>query len=182
MQCAPDSQNRGRDTLQTSRRIIFASHFQDDSSSTGRLSGCDGTGKGNSMRLRFIPIWASLTLLAAAVGTSAQSAPTVSHRGSKDQPPLRQVSIAIDPRSTGEAQSLLIVKGFGNSCPNVSIVRDESEAEYVVFAGESDPWRGLLLHYYITVYDRQGKMVFATDKHTGKNASEAACRFINTQK
>jgi hypothetical protein len=73
------------------------------------------------------------------------------------------------------------VKGFGNSCPNVSIVRNESEAEYVVLASESDPWRGLLLHYFITVYDKQGKMVFATDKHTGKNASEAACRFINAQ-
>jgi hypothetical protein len=122
------------------------------------------------MKLRFITIWAALALLVGAVGTSAQSAPP------------RQVKVAIDPRSEGEAQSVLIAKGFGNSCPNVSIVRDESEAEYVVLASESDPWRGLLLHYFITVYDKQGKMVFATDKHTAKNASEAACRFINAQK
>jgi hypothetical protein len=134
------------------------------------------------MRLRFIPIWAALALLAGAVGTSAQSTSTADARKSKDQPPPRQVKVAIDPRSAGEAQSVLIVKGFGNSCPNVSIVRDESEAEYIVLASESDPWRGLLLHYFITVYDKQGKMVFATDKHTGKNASEAACRFINAQK
>ena len=134
------------------------------------------------MRLRFIPIWAALALLAAAVGTSAQSTSTADARKSKDQPPPRQVKVAIDPRSTGEAQSLLIVKGFGNSCPNVSIVRDESEAEYVVLASESDPWRGFLLHYYITVYDKQGKLVFATDKNHGKSASEAACRFINAQK
>jgi hypothetical protein len=133
------------------------------------------------MRLRFIPIWAALALLAGAVGTSAQSTSTAAARESKDQPPPRQVKVAIDPRSAGEAQSVLIVKGFGNSCPNVSIVRNESEAEYVVLASESDPWRGLLLHYFITVYDKQGKMVFATDKHTGKNASEAACRFINAQ-
>ena len=116
------------------------------------------------MRLRFIPIWAALALLAGAVGTSAQSTSTADARKSKDQPSPRQVKVAIDPRSTGEAQSLLIVKGFGNSCPNVSIVRDESEAEYVVLASESDPWRGFLLHYYITVYDKQGKLVFATDK------------------
>jgi hypothetical protein len=122
-----------------------------------------------------------LALLAGAVGTSAQSTSTAAARESKDQPPPRQVKVAIDPRSAGEAQSVLIVKGFGNSCPNVSIVRNESEAEYVVLASESDPWRGLLLHYFITVYDKQGKMVFATDKHTGKNASEAACRFINAQ-
>ena len=133
------------------------------------------------MRLRFIPIWAALALLAGAVGTSAQSTSTAAARESKDQPPPRQVKVAIDPRSAGEAQSVLIVKGFGNSCPNVSIVRNESEAEYVVLASESDPWRGMLLHYFITVYDKQGKMVFATDKHTGKNASEAACRFINAQ-
>jgi hypothetical protein len=133
------------------------------------------------MRLRFIPIWAALALLAGAVGTSAQSTSTAAARESKDQPPPRQVKVAIDPRSAGDAQSVLIVKGFGNSCPNVSIVRNESEAEYVVLASESDPWRGLLLHYFITVYDKQGKMVFATDKHTGKNASEAACRFINAQ-
>jgi hypothetical protein len=122
------------------------------------------------MKLLFIPIWAALALLAGAVGVLAQSAPA------------RQVKVAIDPRSAGEAQSALIVKGFGNSCPNVSIIRDESEAEYVVLASESDPWRGLLLHYFITVYDKQGKMVFATDKHTGKKASEAACQFINAQK
>jgi hypothetical protein len=133
------------------------------------------------MRLRFINIWAVLALLAGALGTSAQSTSTADARKSKDQPPPRQVKVAIDPRSAGEAQSVLIVKGFGNSCPNVSIVRDESEAEFVVLASESDPWRGLLLHYFITVYDKQGKMVFATDKHTGKNASEAACRFINAQ-
>jgi hypothetical protein len=102
--------------------------------------------------------------------------------GSQAPSSLPQVKIAIDPRSDGEAQSVLIVKGFGNSCPNVSIIRDESEAEYLVFATEGDVRHELLLHYFITVYDKQGKMVFATDKHTAKNASEAACRFINGQK
>jgi hypothetical protein len=134
------------------------------------------------MRLRFIPIWAALALLAGAVGTLAQSTSTAAARESKDQPPPRQVKVAIDPRSAGEAQSVLIVKGFGNSCPNVSIVRNESEAEYVVLASESDPWRGLLLHYFITVYDKQGKVVFAADKHDGKNAIKAFCRFFDTQK
>jgi hypothetical protein len=126
--------------------------------------------------------WAALALLAGAVGTSAQSTSTADARKSKDQPPPRQVNVAIDPRSEGEAQSALIVKGFGTSCPNVSIIRDESKAEYVILASESNPWRGLLLHYFITVYDKQGKVVFATDKHHGKNASEAACQFINAQK
>ena len=101
------------------------------------------------MRLRFTPIWAALALLAGAAGTSAQSTSTAAARESKDQPPPHQVYVAIDPQSAGATEQL--VKGFGNSCPNVSIVRDESEAEYVVLASESDPWRGFLLHYYITV-------------------------------
>jgi hypothetical protein len=54
------------------------------------------------MRLRFIPIWAALALLAGAVGTSAQSTSTAAARESKDQPPTGQVKVAIDPRSSGE--------------------------------------------------------------------------------
>ena len=127
-------------------------------------------------------LFRSLALLAGAVGTSAQSTSTAAARESKVQPPPRQVNVAIDPRSSGEAEAHLVVDGFGKFCPNVSIIRDESKAEYVILASESNPWRGLLLHYYITVYDKQGKVVFATDKHHGKNASEAVCGFINAQK
>ena len=134
------------------------------------------------MRLRFIPIWAALALLAGAVGTSAQSTSTAAAGNSKDQPSPRQVKVVIDPRSSEGMERALLTNGFRDVCPNVSIVRDESEAEYVVLASESDPWRGFLLHYYITVYDKQGKLVFATDKNHGKSASEAACRFINAQK
>ena len=161
--------------------MISVSHSQEGSFCAGISPGRRGTGKSKVMRQRFIIIWATLALLAGAVGTSAQSTSTADARKSKDQPPPRQVNVAIDPRSEGEAQSELIVKGFGNSCPNVSIIRDESKAEYVILASESNPWRGLLLHYYITVYDKQGKVVFATDKHHDKNASEAVCRFINAQ-
>jgi hypothetical protein len=107
--------------------------------------------------------------LAGALGVSAQSASP------------RQVKVAIDPRSEGEAEGYLL-KSFGKLCPNISVVRDESEAEYVLLASDSDPQRGLLLHYYIAVYDKQGKVVFATDKHSDKNATKAVCRFINGQK
>ena len=133
------------------------------------------------MRLRFIPIWAALALLAGAVGTSAQSTSTTDARKGKDQPSPRQVKVAIDPRSTGEAQSLLIVKGFGNSCPNVSIVRDESEAEYVILASLCDHGCGWLIHFYITVYDKQGKVVFVTDKVHSEKSTKEVCRFINAQ-
>jgi hypothetical protein len=129
------------------------------------------------MRLGFIPIWAAMAMLAGAVGTSAQSISTVAARESKDQPPPRQVKVAIDPRSSEGMERALITNGFRDVCPNVSIIRDESEAEYVIFASGACP--GFLCHYYITLYDKQGRVVFTTDKHDGKNAIKAFCRFFN---
>ena len=132
------------------------------------------------MRLRFIPIWAALALLAGAVGTSAQSTSATDARKSKDQPPPPQVKVAIDPRSAGATEQ--IVKGFGNSCPNVSIVRDESEAKYVIVASVCAAGCGWLTHFYITVYDKQGNVAFTTDKVDSERSTKAVCRFINAQK
>ena len=132
------------------------------------------------MRLGFIPIWAALALLAGAVGTSAQSTSTAAAGNSKDQPPLRQLYVAIDPQSAGATEQL--VKGFGNSCPNVSIVRDESEAKYVIVASVCAAGCGWLTHFYITVYDKQGKVAFATDNVDSERSTKAACRFFNAQK
>jgi hypothetical protein len=120
------------------------------------------------MKPRFIPIWAALTLLAGAVGTSAQS--TSPH----------QVKVVIDPRSSEGMERALLTNGVRDVCPNVSIVRDESKAEYVIFASGACP--GFLCHYYITVSDKQEKVVFTTDKHAAKNAIKAFCQFFNDQK
>jgi hypothetical protein len=132
------------------------------------------------MRLRFVTIWATLALLAGAVGTSAQPASTAAARNGEYQPPPRQVEVAIDPRSSEGMERALITNGFRGVCPNVSIIRDESEAEYVIFASGACP--GFLCHYYITLYDKLGKVVFTTDKHDGKNAIKAFCQFMNGQK
>ena len=105
-----------------------------------------------------------LALLAGTVGVSAQ----------------HQVNVAIDPRSSGETEAELLSPGFRSSCPSVSIVRDESKAEYVVLASQASG--GFFLHYYITVYAGQGKVVFSTDKHLAKNAVKAFCQFMNGQK
>ncbi len=118
------------------------------------------------MRARFLGACVTLALLAGVVGTSAQ----------------HQVKVAIDPRSSGETEAELLAIGFHNSCPNVSIIRDESEAEYVVLASQANS--GFFIHYYITVYDKQGqgKVVFAADKHLAKNTIKAFCKFIDAQK
>ena len=135
------------------------------------------------MRPRFIPTWAALALLVMVAGAWAQSAPatpTADARKTKDQPPPSEVQVAIDPRSSGGMEAMLLTNGFRSVCPNVSIIRDEPEAEYVVFASGACP--GFLCHWYITLYDKQGKVVFAADKHTGKNAINAFCQFMNAQK
>jgi len=146
--------------------IISASHFQDDWSSAGSRPADLGPEKGKVMRLRFIPIWQ----------------PWRCWRGlweHRHSPPLRRMPEKAKinhPHARSRSQSTRDLRGkrisfnrerFGNSCPNVSIVRDESEAEYVVLAANPTvAW--VLLHYYITVYDKQGKLVFATDKNTAK--------------
>ena len=132
------------------------------------------------MRIRFVTIWVALALMAAAVGTSAQSTSSAPARESKDQPPSDQVKVAIDPRSSGGMEAELLTNGFRNVCPNVSIIRDESVAEYVIFASGACP--GFLCHYYITLYDKLGKVVFTTDKHDAKNSIKAFCQFFNAQK
>lgn len=134
------------------------------------------------MKLRFNPIWVALALLAGALGTSALSTSTADAREGKGQPSPRQVQVAIDSRSSGETEAELLAPGFRNSCPSVSIIRDESKAEYVVLASQASG--GFFLHYYITAYDKlgQGKVAFAADKHLAKNAIKAFCQFINAQK
>ena len=132
------------------------------------------------MRAKFLGPCVALAVLAGAVGTSAQSTSAAAARASKDQPLPRQLKVAIDPRSSGGMEAMLLTNGFRNVCPNVSIIRDEPEAEYVVFASGACP--GFLCHWYITLYDKQGNVVFATDKHEGKNAIKAFCQFMNAQK
>ena len=131
------------------------------------------------MRVRFLGPCVALALLAGVVGTFAQSTSTAATQKGKDQPPPRQVKVAIDPRSSGETEAELLAPGFHDSCSSVSIVRDESEAAYVVLAGQTQSWG--FLHYYITVYDKQGKVAFADNKHLTKNAIKAFCQFINAQ-
>jgi hypothetical protein len=124
------------------------------------------------MRRTFVTFWVTVGLL-SAVPANAKTG--------RYQLASPQVNIAVDPRSSREAEAELLENGFHKWCPNVSIIRDASQAKYVILASESDPLRGFLLHYYITVYDAKGTVVFVTDKHHDKSATQAACKFINAQ-
>jgi hypothetical protein len=112
----------------------------------------------------------TLALLATTAKASAQSTSP------------RQIKVAIDPRSSGETKAELLAPDFHSSCPTISIVRDDSEAEYVILAGQASS--GFFIHYSITVYEGLGqeKVIFSTDKHLAKNAIKAFCQFMNGPK
>ena len=98
---------------------------------------------------------------------------------SKVQPnPARQVKVAISQHSTMATSQLL--KGFTEDCPNVSIILDESVADYVIDANGPNAAEGMK-HYRITLFSKQGTAVFATDKHFPGAATKEVCRFINDQ-
>jgi hypothetical protein len=124
------------------------------------------------MRLTFLTFWVTVGLLSAVPANA---------KIGRYQMVSPQVNVAVDPRSSREAEAELLENGFHKWCPNVSIIRDASQAKYVILASESDPLRGFLLHYYITVYDATGKVVFVADKHHDKTATQSACKFINAQ-
>jgi hypothetical protein len=124
------------------------------------------------MRLTFVTFWAAV-VLASGVPANAKTG--------QHQSASAAVNVVVDPRSSREAEAELLENGFHKWCPNVSIIRDASQAKYVILASESDPLRGFLLHYYITIYNAKGTVAFVTDKHHDKSATQAACKFINAQ-
>ena len=89
-----------------------------------------------------------------------------------------EIKVTVIPSSTMAVSQL--VKGFSASCPNVTIVLDESKADYLMEAqGPKDTeW---LKHYRITLFDKQSKAVFGTDKHSPDAATKEACKFLNTK-
>jgi uncharacterized protein YcfL len=90
-----------------------------------------------------------------------------------------ETKVVVAPRSTMATSQLL--KGFKESCPSVVITSEEGSADYVIEAGrEKDTeW---LKHYRITLFDKQGKAVFSTDKHSPGAATKDVCKFLSQAK
>lgn len=87
-----------------------------------------------------------------------------------------ETKIAVAARSTMATAQLL--KGFKSSCPNVAIVSDEDAADYVIEASGPNAAE-FLKHYRITLFDKAGKTVFSTDKHSPGAATKDVCKFVN---
>ena len=87
-----------------------------------------------------------------------------------------ETKVVVAPRSTMATSQLL--KGFRESCPDVTVTSDEGRADYVVEAYGPNIAE-FLKHYRITLFDRQGKAVFSTDKHSPGAATKEVCKFLS---
>jgi uncharacterized protein YcfL len=90
-----------------------------------------------------------------------------------------ETKIAVATRSTMATSQLL--KGFRESCPNVVVTSNEGSADYVIEANgpSAAEW---LKHYRITLFDKQGKAVFSTDKHSPGAGTKEVCKFLSQPK
>lgn len=90
-----------------------------------------------------------------------------------------ETKLVVAPRSTMATSQLL--KGFRESCPNVAITSDERSADYVIEAHGPNAAE-FYKHYRITLFDKQGKAVFSTDKHSPGAATKEVCKFLSQAK
>jgi hypothetical protein len=74
-----------------------------------------------------------------------------------------------------------LLKGFRESCPNVTVTSDEGSADYVIEANGPNAAE-YLKHYRITLFDKQGKAVFSIDKHFPGAATKDVCKFLSPAK
>jgi len=90
-----------------------------------------------------------------------------------------ETKVVVAPRSTMATSQLL--KGFKESCPSVVVTSEESSADYVIEA-EREKDTEWLKHYRMTLFDKQGKAVFSTDKHSPGAATKDVCKFLSHAK
>ena len=90
-----------------------------------------------------------------------------------------EMRVAVIPRSTMPTSQLL--KGFKESCPNVVITSDDASADYDIEANGPNAAE-YLKHYRLTLFDKHGKAVFSTDKHSPGAATKDVCKFLSQAK
>ena len=89
-----------------------------------------------------------------------------------------ETKVVVAPRSTMATSQLL--KGFRESCPSLVITSEEGSADYVIEA-EREKDTEWMKHYRITLFDKEGKAVFSTDKHSPGAATKDVCKFLSGQ-
>ena len=112
-----------------------------------------------------VPV-AMLAIISAAVAT-AQPATRA------DRPAPRQLRIVLAPRST--ADPFEVTKHFSQSCPNVTITRNEHESDFMLYAGG---WSG---DYRFMVIKKGGDVLYTTETALLSNSVKNVCKFLNTR-
>lgn len=90
----------------------------------------------------------------------------------KDGPP--PVKVVMSPASNIAKADL--VKDFMNRCPNVSLVLDSRQSDFML---EAARWPN---GYKFTLFKKGGEAVFSTSTVLMGNAVKDVCKFVNTQK
>jgi hypothetical protein len=112
-----------------------------------------------------LPI-AMLAIISAAVATAQPASPA-------DPPAPRQLRIVLAPRST--ADPFEVTKHFSQSCPNVTITRNERESDFMLYAGG---WSG---DYRFMVIKKGGDVLYTTETALLSNSVKNVCKFLNTR-
>jgi hypothetical protein len=91
--------------------------------------------------------------------------------------------IALSSTSTVAASD--IRKGFAKKCPNVTITRYPSKADYALeaMAGTINPISGdMVMRYRFTLFNRAGDAVYSTSPRNFSNAVNNVCVMVNRRK
>ncbi|HTZ74288.1 MAG TPA: hypothetical protein VMB47_10240 [Candidatus Aquilonibacter sp.] len=112
-----------------------------------------------------IPV-AMLAIISAAVATAQPASPA-------DRPAPRQLRLVLAPRST--ADPFEVTKHFSQSCPNVTITRNEHESDFMLYAGG---WSG---DYRFMVIKKGGDVLYTTETALLSNSVKNVCKFLNTR-
>jgi len=112
-----------------------------------------------------IPV-AMLAIISAAVATAQPAS-------SADGPAPRQLRLVLAPRST--ADPFEVTKHFSQSCPNVTITRNEHESDFMLYAGG---WSG---DYRFMVIKKGGDVLYTTETALLSNSVKNVCKFLNTR-
>ena len=112
-----------------------------------------------------IPV-AMLAIISAAVATAQPTS-------SADRPAPRQLRLVLAPRST--ADPFEVTKHFSQSCPNVTITRNEHESDFMLYAGG---WSG---DYRFMVIKKGGDVLYTTETALLSNSVKNVCKFLNTR-
>jgi hypothetical protein len=93
--------------------------------------------------------------------------------GDSSLPPGKQVKLVLARQST--ADSIEIMKHLSQSCPNITLITNLRNSDYMLYAGG---WSG---DYRFMVIRKGGETIYATQTVLLSNAVKNVCRFLDTR-